>query len=648
MRQDILARRRALEHIDEESQPSDGEESLGEPSSETALLSVLPSPVHQQLLRQLVAVRQKREGLPETSEDPPNNIASFLIKNSARMMSKTVASLAANTSQKVYAHRVPQVACAAWQCMSMHWQALTAKVCQMLKHGYRGLVLARVRKYDESPFLVRVSEDSKEVSSFSRRSAMSSKSTANQGSTAKLVSTKHRLMMLLQSPSGQHCILQGEAPSRLHLIEAQKASHFKKCQEACLSDVNLPDDFAQMFDLCVSLPATDRFTSMVFTEKWLHHECPFWVTSHSFCSIHRMAGSQGHMCSLVPNDVTGMLSAALATQKAGSSSFMKDCLFDILCERVEIVHGEATCEEHRNSLYNLFLPLEGDDLRRHEKQRLMLAKYLNGNVQDRGRIIHMSTDTSLTRESLLEDMRQHLVPALLPQGTPPFYNRSKWLGAERAITWHGVLATHHDLHRLLFARWAGMSNVMGAAASRPGRPGCIGWAGVAASALGADSNASPAPMPLAPAQHVPAENMGDDEDPEPRPEDFEAEDQAKQDWIHWNKRQKDKAVCWSQEDAERHLIAMRIACGPFVRLLRRACHLSGRGWEKQQLLLAARGQPRGFRILELHYKLWPEYKTEVSNSLHSPVPAVPFRLQSRSVQLRGLLARFCSLRGKCV
>ncbi len=65
-------------------------------------------------------------------------------------------------------------------------------------------------------------------------------------------------------------------------------------------------------------------------------------------------------------------------------------------------------------------------------------------------------------------------------------------------------------------------------------------------------------------------------------------DKEKEAWVKWNKRHKEKAVRWSQSDPEKHLIAMRTCMQPFVRFLKKLCELSGKQFEKKQMLANAK------------------------------------------------------------
>ena len=78
---------------------------------------------------------------------------------------------------------------------------------------------------------------------------------------------------------------------------------------------------------------------------------------------------------------------------------------------------------------------------------------------------------------------------------------------------------------------------------------------------------------------------------------------------------------------------------PFVRLLHKLCQISGKGFEKKQMLASAKGMPCLYRIVELYYGnslllFWQE----MSAVLHSRVVAIPTR-DSSSKGIRSLMFR---------
>ena len=59
----------------------------------------------------------------------------------------------------------------------------------------------------------------------------------------------------------------------------------------------------------------------------------------------------------------------------------------------------------------------------HHKQRLILDKYLNGNLDEANIVVHYTTQ-EVSRDDILQEFQCFVVPTLLP-GPCPVLNRSK-------------------------------------------------------------------------------------------------------------------------------------------------------------------------------------------------------------------------------
>ena len=595
--------------------------------SRPGLLGLLPllggDPMLQNILLHLNFVRNSSQAQARTlteAEAEGDNPAEMLFSRSGTLMSTVVqAELTGKSRKTVSSRRLPQVASSVLLRRALH---------AIQVQGFKGLLLGCVRKYDESPFTLRVL-DSGELRQQAGKNSLSREGHA--GCTAKVLSTKHRIFMLLRAPpdgsqSSRYMLLRGDAPSRLHVIEKQTAEHIKMCQEAVMEDVPIPMELAGKFGFRVSFPCTDRFSGMIKAERLLSEG---WLKSHSLCAVHRAASAQGHMMELVSPLVTGVLSSALAMQKAGAASEVREAFWKILQERLVILHGPPLMQEYRSALYEVLLPATGEDELQHRRQRLVLDKYLNGNIMDQTRVIHMTQSTQIDRNAILEEFREAVLPALLPQACAPYFNRSKWLGGERAFSWHALLATHHGLHKLLICAWAGVKPAGAASVGTPAEtpPAPPGWAEVARRLL------APAPAAksaaAAPAAAVDEDEAGgalvaldaaapsagaaaEDDDP----------DAAKSAWVRWNKKHREKSVAFAQQEPESSLVAARVCTQPFVQLLRRLCKISGSAFEKRQLLACARGERRSFRVLELYYgNALPTFQREVNATFRAPVTA---------------------------
>ena len=611
--------------------------------STSEVLSLLPlfeSQLQQKILRHVVFARESGQcdQIDVPSGEVPENLAQALFGLSEHIMSKTILATMMSASRQTASRRLSQVACSAMQLMNMKWTVLFSKALDMITHGgFEGLVIGRVRKYDESPFGLRVNDAGQLFRMGSNKNTFGMKIAA---SNAKVLSSKHRLFMLLRRPRGsadgsfQYCLLHGDAPSRLQVIESQTAENIRLCQDAVIADAPVPFELLRCFPVKISLPCTDRFTSMLKAERMVLAEDLDWLRSHSLCSIHKIASGQTHMFSMVQPLVAGMLATALAMQRAGVGQRLRESLAKIFEDRLVVLHGPPSHQEYRDEMYRIFLPLSGPQAFQHQKQRIVLNHFLNGNISDRSRIVHFTLDESTDRENVLRGVKDALVGALLPQGIAPFFNRSKWMGGEEAVSWHGILSTHHNLHLLLIDAWAGIDRSKDIAPAT--EVTSAGWAAVAADI----TRAAPSePMPLPdPNEREADEDAGQHENPPI--ESTEHDDEAgKDDWVKWNKRNRQKAVAFSESDPEMNLIVARVCMQPFVHLFHQVCQMSGQGFMRKQMLASSQGKPCSFRVVELYYgNCLDQFWENMNSVLQSRVVAFPMRAPS-SGGARSLMSR---------
>ena len=81
----------------------------------------------------------------------------------------------------------------------------------------------------------------------------------------------------------------------------------------------------------------------------------------------------------------------------------------------------------------------------HSRQRLVLARFLNGDLTQAHVNVHspyIYVADAAARASVLQEIRRWVLPALVPRCCPLF-SRSRWNGADDAVQWLGLLAGHH-------------------------------------------------------------------------------------------------------------------------------------------------------------------------------------------------------------
>ncbi|CAE7899918.1 unnamed protein product [Symbiodinium necroappetens] len=605
--------------------------------------------------------QQQQPPAEETQEEDPqglndSNVLQRIMQNSSHLYSKLCLGHAVGLSRTSICRSLKRCASALLHGQRILWSRLLHRIGTQLRAGEcEGLLIARMRKYDESPFCLRIDE-SGEVVGLDRRRSRSrgqQQQTESAGSRAKLVSSFHRLFMVLRRPCKDedgkfiYQALTGSLPHRLHVVETVSAQNMKASQDACIADLPIPEDFTSLFKMRLMLSCTDRHSSNLSVEKKLQEEHESWTFAQSHCTMHKAADAQSRQFELSSAHVSGMLSASISMQAAGTHGQLKAILNQIFEERLVVLHGNLQLREHRHSLYELLLPLSGPEKLRHAKQRCILDALFNGNVQDQGRIIHMTTNPSCNRDTMLLLFCSFGAWGLLGGSAAPFFNRSKWLGGEVAVSWHALLANTHGLHQELFQRWSAVAKPTPSCHVTPGSSSA-GWSAVAsrivASSIldGPADAAAAAAATAAAAAAVPVteetDEVFDGVAGMGAAADEGAKDATTLDWGAWNRANKRKAIVWSLCNPGTVLLVMRVSMQPVINLLHALFRLSADKFQKDQLLASVRGEDRKFRLTELFFgELLPEFHRDMNTAYQSAMKALPF--QGMTTAIRGLATR---------
>ena len=154
---------------------------------------------------------------------------------------------------------------------------------------------------------------------------------------------------------------------------------------------------------------------------------------------------------LLHGHVSALIACALSMCGGGSRARLYQILKEIIESRLEVVVGQTPDEAalRRQHVHDLFLTTASDGKKkmsafRTQWRRLVLSFFFNGDLSE-DRIVFW-TPMRLTKGQVLKKMLTYVVPALLPAKCPIF-PRSRWHGGHLAVSWAGVLATHHNLLR---------------------------------------------------------------------------------------------------------------------------------------------------------------------------------------------------------
>lgn len=441
---------------------------------------------------------------------------------------------------------VRRVAATLIESSTYFWGCLFTRIGSMLdSDDWEGLMFVVTRRYDETPLFLRITEadsqpqpmplggtqsespDSQHLQkdqlvevadgSFSLAQSTCPKMTpspkpspsASTGKrSAKIMQSELQVHVLLRhKTSGRTVQLGGKLPTQLQCLETTKAPQIVKNQLEMMAVIPNLEAVSSCFQQKLLLTTTDRFGANLAAERDIQARFKDFVSTHMPCGVHELSTCEKAMSDITSGHVGGLLSLGLSMRSAGALKELRKCLAMVLEERLVVKVGNPKCVEHRNAMYDLFLPVHdnictevGNVSRRNSscqnaQRRCILNHFLNGDIFDQENVVHY-TPVLRSRNEILEDMRRHLINCLLPRCCPVL-NRSKWLGCETCFSYVGVLLTHHGLLAPLLMKWKNQqstlhsegSNLAAGPAPGPGLgPLWDGWAAVAAGMCGGISS----------------------------------------------------------------------------------------------------------------------------------------------------------------
>ncbi|CAE7837858.1 unnamed protein product [Symbiodinium sp. CCMP2592] len=566
---------------------------------------------------------------------------------------KPVTSLAALAQQAEFSrwlvkkHQV-RVASAALTSGGYLAGSLLAKLKHMItEDGYVPLVMGTSRKYDETPLKLRVQE------------ATAGDSSWQKGVAAKVMQTRLHVFALLRHPETKESVqFVSEVPTALRVMDSATANNVMATQQQALDKVAGLGSFSKLFRLRVSLVCTDRAAQNIAAERLLAaelnriYECS-WAPLHTFCDIHRIAQVEKATSDLLKNVLSGMVSVGKATQTAGATRLLRTHLREILQERLEVRVGAAQYEPDRAPLYDFllsdvattFVPEQRKQsvCTLRKRQRIIFLHYLNGDLSSES-IIHYTLEGK-TRDQILGEMEQWLIPALCP-GPCPFLNRGRFLGMEQTAQWVGILSVHHNILAALLQKLHGRPVSLPEDRTVAAGPasGTGGWAAFAA-ARAARARQRRAPEQASELESVMgAFSFRAMQEVEALPADMEEEapgNTGDLDWGALNRASKKKAAMFGATRPGSLLALMLYSMQPVLQLLSSFIALSSAAFGTAQDTKALQGSGRAFRVTEVACgRQVDTFQASLSEKMQSACFLVP--LQMCNVATRGLLFRLMS------
>ena len=508
-------------------------------------------------------------------------------------------------------------------------------LCSAVTPEYRAVLVTVRRLYDETP--------SKVAASWMSYSEQGIARAKEDGGAAKVMQTQMDVTVLMQHlPSGKFFSLAVPCQSWLQALDRTTAETTVASQKSLLRMIPCLDELTENCKFRIDLTCTDRFTANLKAERHMASAIN-GVVSHQLCDIHRLAGCQSRVLSMVDGHISGMISTALACSDAGNTRSLRVAMAKVLRDKVRVCFGaRPNNPEHvayRQKVLDAFLPLgrskqdigdedDPDALTKKEltlkvrKQRAIISYFLHDDLENSNDICFFTEQWGLEVEDVVRVMERFLVPALIPR-RPPLFARSRWTGFSAAVCWFGLAECCHSLLSATMREY--LSPKVQAAQAQ----------------LQLDVEA--------------AHRFPSKPDDDPDEEDEEAAAMRREtdaltsnvDWKALKLRMKQKALAWFQQDILPALVAISSAVGPLSRFFCRTLDKGSASWEKVQQAKAASDCARTFPVLEaargtdLH-----RFRADTNQAFHERVVPLPFDSCLQRVQtlhFRMLSRSLCSV-----
>ena len=250
------------------------------------------------------------------------------------------------------------------------------------------------------------------------------------GQFVTLLSSALCPLQVLRSTKGHDL---AEAQGRVSAVSPVSPSFAEKCRAACL----------------------DKASSNAPAERTVvGRRGPDWKSSLLPCGVHITATCHTRTFSHLElkRDVSGLLNIALSVRDGTRFTLFQDCLRDVVQERIEILAGRpsAAAVHYRRTIMRMFVPKTGH----HDVSTMLLSSLPNGDWRNSERVeffpdVGPAELRGMSREDVGAFVAEGCLVALC-HAQFHIYPRSRWTGADVAVSELGLLASVHNLLQLTF------------------------------------------------------------------------------------------------------------------------------------------------------------------------------------------------------
>lgn len=451
---------RAQDAVSDKLQQRQQQQERGLFSEQSGLWAILPF-LGSIVMRALCqAARFSFQQLPDSSRSSSTLSQVMIFKSMATMSNEALSKFPKSSSQSLHTANVArqslQGTAAILDSACVLWGGLLAAMSKKIESGeMRGILLIKKSRYDETPLKVRSNGDQ-----LGRRKLCSGEVSTH----AKIMQTEMSLHMLFcEAGSGRFLLLSGFIPTSLKMLDSTTAEATKA---AVLSDhQSVPglQEFSKSFAWKLQQATVDRYAANLKAERSLLHDDVTWSKFTKACDVHVIASVHTKTTSILDSDVSGLLHTALSQHGAGALQTLRQILSSIFESETFVIYNvppQGHVRQHREQLHDLYLPVPVTGQLSNVSCRTLLRRYilgslLNGSLQEAEITHYCPYSCCRDYADTVHKLCTYAVWALLPRKQPKFA-RNRWTNQEEAVSWSGLLASHHNLHQRLLTKFTGV------------------------------------------------------------------------------------------------------------------------------------------------------------------------------------------------
>ena len=459
---------------------------------------------------------------------------------------------------------------------------------QLIRQGAKAMLYTEHLRFDETPMRMRLQDPERQSAPDSLEGTQLAKpgsvclptvATCVSSHVAKILQTERAISLLYMLPTGKALHMRFRLPNHLQCMSSGKAEAYFRALSA--SRLQLPSTIAEDFAHRLHQVCTDGDAAVGRCIRAFDSQPGGFETLHTKCEIHKVYNWHKSVFNQVGPILSRLKHIALALTSGDSMRSFRAALREVLESCVSYRERSAPSSsdlKHNVACLDLFMPPTTATVR---FRRALILSLANGPWQLRGKVVHNCAGCCSNRGDCVRKFNTFFVAAVA--GTSPrIWPHARWLGAQDAIGWLGVLQCIHSLLELVFCKWADK---------------WVGGPAIGAPVVGlmlADRVTDPVRLDACGQLDAPEENAESSGD-ENGPADGKP---AKGEEVDWEKRRKEQSKYrfsgseWLRThhaDATGVFMLIALVLRPLVTIMQQHLEVAGDGFETSQAIQEALG-----------------------------------------------------------